>query len=228
MLYAKNTKPKSKKTKETGFAVQTHEHHVDEVIDIETIEEGLIHHKGRVMAIARIEGTNFSVMSPGEQNSRESALIEIFSGLDYPIQFVTNTVVADTTNATNKILNDSKKVPEGNLKQYMMLYANALEQMRVNRLVLTQQSYLVISSDGYAEDPEKTVIERMRILESSLRERTGIVLSPITTSEDVYDAIQQIVLPEKIHKPSEIAKAGVSEPIHHNVKELTRFEAVSV
>lgn len=214
------SKPRKKKSKEQEIKANFQSHHVDNVINIEKIEDGLIYRNDKVMAMSRIEGTNFSVMSPGEQDARESALIEIFSRLDYPVQFITNTIVADTLGAAKRIVDESIQIPDGNLKHYMLLYANALEQMRVERLVLTQQSYLVVSSDGHDGDPEKTVIDRVRILESSLRERTGIVLTPLTITEDIYDVLQHIILPEKITKPSDVSKDGVTEPIHFSTREL--------
>ncbi|MCR4443259.1 MAG: hypothetical protein NUV48_14085 [Peptococcaceae bacterium] len=188
--------------------------HVDEVIEVDDVKDGLIYRRGRVYALARVEGANFSVMSPGEQDARERALVEIFSRLDYPVQFITNTVVADTVSPAQRIAEAAREMPEGNLRNYAFLYASFLEQMRVERLAMAQQSYLVVCSDGHDGNPEKTVIERVMLLESALRERAGIVLTPITTGDGAIDAIQNIVQPEKIVKPSKLAHDGIPEPVH--------------
>jgi hypothetical protein len=59
------------------------------------------------------------------------------------------------------------------------------------------------------------------LLSSSLREQTSVIITPIETSDDVYDAIQNVLMPEKIVKSSDIVAAGVLEPVHFSVKEVS-------
>ncbi|MDD2587187.1 MAG: hypothetical protein PHT79_10635 [Syntrophomonadaceae bacterium] len=157
-------------------------------------------------------------MSDLEQNARESALIDVLTRLDYPVRFITNTIVADTSAEAQKIADVSAGTPEGNLKTYRTLYSGALQQMRLERSILTQETYLVIP--GADEDEAQ---DRLNLLTSSLRERTSVVVTPLQTTDEVFDAIQNILLPEKIIKPSYVAMEGVTAPLHFSAKELDSF-----
>ncbi|NLE06014.1 MAG: hypothetical protein GX638_14610 [Crenarchaeota archaeon] len=181
------------------------------------IYHGAIEHLGQYLLLARIEGMNFSVMSEIEQNARESALIDIFSRLDFPIRFITNTCVVDTSNEARKIA-EIADTENQNLQTYRILYTGALEQMRLERSVLTQQNFIIIPG----ENPEEAH-HRFNILSSSLRERTSIIITLLETTEDIYDALQDILTPEKIIKPSDVVQSGVLEPVHFSVREVATF-----
>ncbi len=179
------------------------------------IYNGAIEHQGQFLLVSRIEGVNFSVMSEMEQNARESALIDIFSRLDYPIRFITNTCVVDTTIEAKKIVSLADDSDNENLKTYRILYAGALEQMRQDRKVLTQQTFVVIPGQSLDE-----AYHRFNILSSSLSERTSIIVTLLKSTEEIFDALQDVLTPEKIIKPSEVAADGVLEPIHFSAKEV--------
>lgn len=182
------------------------------------IHNGTIEHLGQYLLLARIEGMNFSVMSEIEQNARESALIDIFSRLDYPIRFITNTCIVDTSTEARKIAGMADSAENQNLQTYRILYAGALEQMRLERSVLTQQTFIIVPG----ETPEEAH-HRFNILSSSLRERTSIIITLLSTTEDIYDALQDILTPEKIIKPSDVVQSGVLEPVHFSTKEVASF-----
>lgn len=179
------------------------------------IYNGTIEHLGQYLLLARIEGMNFSIMSEIEQNARESALIEIFSRLDYPVKFITNTCIVDTSTEARRIAEMTDDSTNENLKTYRIFYAGALEQMRQERSVLTQQTFIVIPGNN----PEEAH-HRFNILCSSLRERTSIIITLLTGTEDIYDALQDILTPDKIIKPSDVVQAGVLELIHFHEKEV--------
>lgn len=178
-----------------------------------SITNGIIWTGEHYLIIARIEGVNFSVMSDIEQNARESALIEIFSRLEYPIRFITNTAIVDTSVEARRIA-AMADTPNENLKNYRILYAGVLEQMRVDRAVLTQQTFLVVPGRTIEE-----VEQRFRILKTSLSERTSVIVTPLQSTEEIYDSLQDILTPEKIVKPSQVAASGVLEPFHFSYKE---------
>lgn len=194
--------------------------HVDEVIDYDDVKDGIIYRRGRCYGLARVEGVNFSVMSQEEQNAREAAVIEIFNGIDYPFQFITTTTVADTTSAAQEIAAMASMLKESPLKRYMTCYAGALLQMKQERRVLSQQTYMVISSDGSDGPPEKVIRERMRILQSGFMERVGIYLTPLLKTEEVLNAIQQIVLPDQLVTVQERVAKGVCAPIHFSNRDV--------
>jgi len=185
------------------------------VFQADKIYNGTIEYLGQYLLLARIEGMNFSIMSEIEQNARESALIEIFSRLDYPVRFITNTCIVDTSMEAGRIAEMTDNSTNENLKTYRIFYAGALEQMRQERSVLTQQTFIVIPGNN----PEETH-HRFNILCSSLRERTSIIVTLLTRTEDIYDALQDILTPDKIIKPSDVVQAGVLEPIHFHEKEV--------
>lgn len=178
------------------------------------ISGGIIWTGEHYLIVARIEGVNFSVMSDIEQNARESALIEIFSRLEYPIRFITNTAIVDTSVEARRIA-AMADTPNENLKNYRILYAGALEQMRVDRAVLTQQTFLVVPGQNVEEAEQ-----RFRILRASLSERTSIIVTPLQTTEEIYDSLQDILTPDKIIKPSQVVTDGVLEPFHFSYKEV--------
>lgn len=182
------------------------------------IYNGAIEHLGQYLLLARIEGMNFSVMSEIEQNARESALIDVFSRLDYPIRFITNTCIVDTSAEARKIAEIADATENQNLQTYRILYAGALEQMRLERSVLTQQTFVIVPGETSEE-----AYHRFNILSSSLRERTSMIITLLTTTEDIYDALQDILTPEKIIKPSDIVQSGVLEPVHFSAKEVESF-----
>jgi hypothetical protein len=200
------------------------ERHVAELFGIDEIYGGIYRKGGRYFGLARLEGTNFSVVSEGEQNAREDVLIYIMSLIDYPIQFISGTVVADTTQQAEEIALRAEEEASEELKTYMFLYAGALQQMKTERRVLSEQSWLVVTDNGEEGDPAKKIREKMYLLKENLRQRARIVLVPLETSEEVIDAIHQMVLPERIVKPSERVQAGVLEPVHLARKDLTGEE----
>jgi len=202
------------------------ERHVSELFGIEEIYGGIYRKGSRYFGLARLEGTNFSVVSEGEQNAREDILIYIMSLIDYPIQFISGTVVADTTQQAEEIAIRAEETASEDLKTYMFLYAGALQQMKTERRVLSEQSWLVVTDDGEGGDPAKKIREKMYLLRENLRQRARIVLTPLETSEEVMDAIHQMVLPERIVKPSERVLAGVAEPVHLSQRDLTAKEVL--
>lgn len=192
--------------------------HLKDVYEIDNIYDGIIYKHNQCLVMATVEGINFTVLSEVEQNSRESAIIETLMRLEYPIRFITNTVVVDTSEQANHIAHLANETPDGDLQIYRTLYAGALEQMRIERSVLTQQTYIVIP--GNTSEEVKT---RLSLLTSAFAENASIIITPLQTSDDVYDAIQNIVMPEKIVKASEIVASGVLEPVHFHEKEVVNF-----
>ncbi len=191
---------------------------IKNLFQADNIYNGTIKHLGQYLLLARIEGMNFSVMSDIEQNAREAALIDIFSRLDYPIRFITNTCIVDTSIEARKIAEMADSSENQNLQTYRILYAGALEQMRLERSVLTQQTFIIVPG----ETPEEAH-HRFTILSSSLRERTSIIITLLEMTEDIYDALQDILTPEKIVKPSDVVQSGVLEPVHFSAKEVENF-----
>jgi len=202
------------------------ERHVGELISADDIYQGIYEKDGVYYALARLSGTNFSVLPGPEQDARESILIDILSQVDYPIQFITTTVVSDTTEAARKIAERAAGITDNpRLQTYCFMYAGALQQMKLERKVLAQQSWMVFSSHGIDEknaDPVEKLRERISLLTANLRDKARIFITPVTRSEDVMDAFQQIILPEAIVKPSERALAGGTEPIHFMEGEMQR------
>ncbi|HHW44743.1 MAG TPA: hypothetical protein GXX25_13265 [Desulfotomaculum sp.] len=204
------------------------ERHVGELISADDIYQGIYEKDGVYYALARLSGTNFSVMPGPDQDARESTLIEILGQVDYPVQFITTTVVSDTTEAARKIAERAAGITDNpRLQSYCFLYAGALQQMKLERKVLAQQSWMVLSShgiEGKNTDPVEKLRERMTLLAANLRDKARIFITPVVRSEEVMDALQQIVLPEAIVKPSERALAGVTEPIHFMEGEMQRVQ----
>lgn len=64
----------------------------------------------------------------------------------------------------------------------------------------------------------------MAILQEAFRSRAGIIMTPLTTTEEVIDTFQQIMLPEKLTKPSDVAKLCM-HPIKFNIKEMLNMES---
>lgn len=191
--------------------------YIKNIFPVDHIEKGIIYDTKGCYLVAELEGINISAMPEVEQNGREAALIDIFLRLDYPIRFITNTTVVDTSAEANHIAGMAD-TPNENLKAYRILYAGALQQMRVERSVLTQQTIIVVPGST-AEEAN----QRLKILASALNEQTSIKIIPLTTTEAVFDMLQDIITPEKIIKPSQVAAAGVLEPIHFSAKEAVSF-----
>lgn len=213
ILLAYSKKPKNQK--EASEYMSESIAHIKELFPVDKIYGGVIYSGDQCLLLAKIEGVNFSVMSESEQNSRESAMVDIFAKIDYPIKFITNTIVVDTITEAKRIADIAKNSPESNLKTYRTMYAGALELMRSERNVLAQQSYLVIPGDT-----EEEAKGRLSIIASSLS-NTSVIITPIKTTDEVFNSIQDILLPEKIIRPADVAQEGVTLGLHFNRKEFS-------
>lgn len=185
---------------------------------IEDIYNGAILKDDQYYMMARIEGLNFTVISVDEQNTREATLVSIFTRLDYPIRFITNTVIADTTDEARRIAEIAAKTPEGTLRLYRTMYAGALDLMRSERRVTTQETFMIIPGKTAEE-----VMNRLHLITSSLRQQTNIIVTPILTTDEVYDTIQGILMPDKITKPSQTAAQDVHSSIHVSTREVLNY-----
>jgi len=215
LLYARRT-PANKPRSFTSERVAD----LGQIYDIKDIYQGVITLKDGCLMLARIEGVNFSVMSEAEQNARETALIEIFTGLDYPVRFVSSVIVADTSDEAHRVARIAAATPEGNLKTYRTLYAGMLEMMRQERRILTQHVYLMVPGRTKEE-----VSERLYLLGASLQQKASLVVTPVTTTDEIYKILQDTLTPDRIISPAEVALSGVTSPIHYSVREAEGFVA---
>ncbi len=117
----------------------------------------------------------------------------------------------------------AEKASNNEVAEYARLYAAELENMKNERRAMAKVSWIVISGEadrpGAPGNPVQRIRERMAILQEAFRSRAGIIMTPLTTTEEVIDTFQQIMLPEKLVKPSEVAKLCL-QPIKFNIKGL--------
>ncbi|WP_161625134.1 hypothetical protein [Carboxydothermus ferrireducens] len=197
--------------------------HPQEIIPLQEIKDGAYKAYGRYYLICRVEGTNFSVMSDAETNARENAIIDILNRIDFPVQFITTTAVADTSMIANQMRERAESLPDDSkLKNYIELYAREMERMKYAREVLTQVSWLVLSCKD-DEEELKRLKDRLGYLVTAFREQAGVVLTPITDFEQIMDNIHEIILPEEINRPSRLAVMGATEPVHFNAREAEQY-----
>lgn len=209
----KRSQKKTTSTKFNEYAID-----IEEFYQIDDIKEGIIYKDGQCYMMSRIGGLNFTVMSENEQNAREDALVGIFARLDYPIRFITNTVIADTSEEAGKIADLAVATPEGTLQKYRLQYAGELELMRASRAVTTQSTFLIIPGKDKTE-----LINRYQLLAASLRQQGNMIITPLTTTEEVVDTLKEILMPNTIYRPSERFTHGVGASVHLSKKEVERF-----
>lgn len=190
---------------------------INEFYQINDIHQGVIYKDNQCYMMARLGGLNFTVMSENEQNAREDALVSIFARLDYPIRFITNTVIADTSEEAGRIADLAVETPEGTLQKYRLQYAGELEIMRAGRAVTTQSTFLVIPG----KDKEE-LNNRYNLLVSSLRQQGNMIVVPLTSTEEVVDTLKEILMPTTIFRPSERFSYGVDSNFHYSGREITR------
>lgn len=195
-----------------------------EIMGISEFVDGIIVlETGRCIGLARLEGTNFSVLSNSETDVKELVLIDIQNNIKLPSKYITSTVITDT-GAVAKVVRSL--IPESKTKQlanYRELYSNELDEMKFYRKAMAQVSWMVIASDYSEEDPIKQVREKMENLQEIFRARAGIIYTPLWSNEKVIDSIHQILLPEKLTRPSEIINQGGLSPIKISIRELEGF-----
>ncbi|KUG05261.1 hypothetical protein ASZ90_017334 [hydrocarbon metagenome] len=191
---------------------------VNEFYQIEDIYEGIIHKDDQCYMLAKIEGLNFTVMSENEQNVREDALVSIFARLDYPIRFIANTVIADTSEEARRIADLAIQTSEGTMQKYRLQYAGELELMRAERAVTTQSTYMVLPGKNKEE-----LYDRYQLLASSLRQQGNMLVTPLTSTEEVVDTIKEILMPNTIFRPSERFTYGVDSNIYLSEKEVLSY-----
>ncbi|MEW6697311.1 MAG: hypothetical protein AB1341_08185 [Bacillota bacterium] len=196
--------------------------HISELINVEIVEPGIYYVNGKYLGLARIEGTNFSILSDGERDAREEMLISIQSQIKYPVQYITSTIVTDTDKEVEKVRMYAEKTNNQLVANYCQLYISELENMKNERRAMAKVSWIVISGEdkeGAPGTPAQRIRERMAILQEAFRSRAGIIMTPLLTTEEVVDTLQQVMLPEKLTKPSEVAKLCM-HPIKFNIKEI--------
>ena len=191
--------------------------HIGDLITLDVAEPGVIYANGKYLAYARVEGTNFSILSDGEKDIREDVLVNLQNQIKFPQQLVTSTVVIDTEHAAKEVREQAALTDNPNLAGYSLAYAAELEQMKRERQAMAQVSWMVISDDGAEEDPGKSLRDKMSLLQE-LFSRSGLILTPLTSTEDVIDAMQQIMLPERLSPASKAAATGLS-PVKFSAKE---------
>jgi len=221
MIMSLHRAPKRKvakaKKEVSGKSSQPTYRHIGDLISPEVVEPGVIYADGRYLAYARVEGTNFSILSDGEKDLREDILIGLQNQIKFPQQFVTSTVVIDTGHAAREVRAQAAGTENADLAAYSLAYAAELEDMKRERQAMAQVSWLVISDEGLETDPGKSLKDKMSLLHA-LFSRSGLILTPLTTTEEIIDAMQQIMLPERLSLASETAASGLS-PVKFNIKE---------
>lgn len=198
------------------------EKHVADLINVdEVLKNGIYRIGGMFFGMGLLSGTNFSVISEDNQNSKEDRLVEVSSdAVKYPTQTIATTIVANTDKSAEGILKRAKNdTINPAQKIYMKMYAQFLKELKAQRLVLSNQNWYVIGSRHDDDDPEDAILKRFAYLSDQFR-RIGIVLTRVTTDVEVYDIIHQILLPDRIIAPSERYAAGVTEPLHWGDSEI--------
>jgi len=191
--------------------------HIGELINLDVVEPGVVYANGKYLAYARVEGTNFSILSDGEKDIREDILISLQNQIKFPQQLVTSTVVIDTEHAAREVRQQASGAENASLGAYSLAYAAELEKMKRERQAMAQVSWMVISDDGIDDEPGKALRDKMSLLQD-LFARSGLILTPLTTTEDIIDAMQQIMLPERLSLASETAASGLSL-VKYNARE---------
>jgi formylmethanofuran:tetrahydromethanopterin formyltransferase len=212
----KTKETSSAKTSRDDFELGTRD--IREITPIECLGDGVYVANGKFCYMARIEGTNFSVMSDEQQNAREAALIAVINKIDCPVQFVTTSVVADTARVARVIATEAQEMPDGPLKTYAALYANALDKMRLEKQIMAQNSWLVITDNGTEGEPERRLKEKIDIICTSVR-NAGVIATPVTSDPEVMDVLASILTAEAIMKPSDLVAAGAHSKLHLGMQE---------
>jgi len=199
--------------------------HINDLIKIDDVYEG-IYKKGETFySVARLSGTNFDVMTDFEQDARESVLIEILSEIDYPIQAITTTIVSDIDDMVKEILERAEAKPKDHPQYgYGYLLAGSLYDMKMDHKIMSRQSWIVISSRQIDpdDDPVQKINEYMYLLSENMRSKAKIFVTPVRNSEEVLDVLYQVLLPQSIIKPSDRIYAGVNEPFHFRDQEISQ------
>ncbi|MFX4261177.1 hypothetical protein ACOBQJ_03135 [Pelotomaculum propionicicum] len=195
--------------------------HIEDLLPIEFIEDGIYSVGGLYCAMGKIEGTNFSVMSDHDQDIRESIFIDILNEIDFPVQFVTTSVVPNTGRAAQEIAKEAQKMPEGNLRCYSVLYAAALDDMHKTRKITSQSSWLVLTDDGSDGEPVLRLKEKVNAIGSALQLNAGIVFTPLQSTEEAMDVFGQILDNKSLVKSSKYLQ-GI-QPIHLSEREVCQY-----
>lgn len=194
--------------------------HISDLIRIEMYEAGIFFVNGMYVGLARLSGTNFDVMSEREQNAREDALIGIQNQISYPVQYITSTVIADTDKIAGEIRANAELMTNEKLAKYSYMYAHVLDEMKRSRQAMAQVTWVAVYDDGRRGNPVENIRDKMHLLHESFRGRAGIILIPVLSVEESMDALKEIMLPERLSKPSDMLSVGGLSPVKFNIKEI--------
>lgn len=194
--------------------------HIAELIKIEMIEEGIFYTNGLYIGLAKLSGTNFDVMSVSGQNAIEDVIIAIQNQINYPVNYTTGTVIADTDKLAAEIRLKAENYANEKRAMYSHMYANVLDEMKKTRYAMTQVTWLAISDDGQLGNPVEKIKDKMSLLENAFRRRAGIVLVPLFSEGEAIDALNNIMLPERLIKPSDMLSVGGLSPVKFNIREI--------
>ncbi|MCL6476993.1 MAG: hypothetical protein K6T65_01115 [Peptococcaceae bacterium] len=193
---------------------------INDLIRIEMHESGIFSVNGVYVGLARLSGTNFDVMSEGEQNAREDALIGIQNQINYPVQYITSTVIADTDKIADEIRANAESMTNEKLARYSHMYAQVLDEMKRSRHAMAQVTWIAVSDDGRRGNPVENIRDKMLLLQEAFRGRAGVILVPVLSLEESLNALKEIMLPERLSKPSDMLSVGGLSPIKFNIKEI--------
>lgn len=189
---------------------------IDDFYGIESIHNGFIYTKdGKVLTVGEMSGINFTTLTATEQNAREAALIEIFSQINYPIQFVTANTVVDTTPMVHEIARLAAQTDtRTNLYVYQAYYIGQLDLIKTQRSLNIQHTYIFVPGKN-----EDEAVSRLNSLINLLTSKTEIIARRVDNTDEIYDLFLNIVLPDNIMRPADMAEAGVTSPVHGSAKE---------
>ncbi|WP_157833553.1 hypothetical protein [Desulfotruncus alcoholivorax] len=180
--------------------------------------------------ILRLAPVNFDLLSEGEQQVIENALMATCQGIDFPVQFLCTTEGIDTRTPQAELYNSIARETSGVRRAYADVLLSYLETLMSQRAILVKRSYAIVGCEGMPYAKARGVLEhRAAVLAGSLSRAK--VTATALSSEEIVDLLHHMLNRGGYAHPSDYIEAGVLDlcltgkgVLANNIQEETRKE----
>lgn len=176
--------------------------------EIKDIRDGVLHlTRSRYRMILRLDPVNFDLLSEGEQQVIENALMATCQGIDFPVQFLCTTEGIDTRTPQMELYNSVATETSGVRLAYADVLLSYLDTLMSQRAVLVKRSYAIVGCEGMPYAKARGVLEhRAAVLAGSLSRAK--VAATVLSSEQIADLLHHMLNRNSYSRPSDLVSAG--------------------
>ena len=197
-----NLPERSAKTKKQGLK---------DLFEIEDVRDGVVYlTKNRYSAVLKLGTVNFFLLSEADQQSVESALMAMATGLSFNLQFFSTTEVVDTRAAMDLLSVCRVKEKSEIRAKYAEILLDYLADLMAQRMVLAKNTYAVVTVQE--PDPKKALAKLSYCCTQLIKSLdTAKVTAVMLSSDEIVDLLYRTLNRRRPARPSDAVAAGAME-----------------